>query len=110
MDSLPSADLVARGLADLRRGRETAAALLVAVARARLEDLGTPVPALPGPLDPCPELRLYRLLRRTHPTDAYSRYNALLRQIVSYTRARAPGATRTPPARRNPTRGVLSAR
>ena len=39
-------------------------------------------------------IRLFRLLSRTHGDDAFGRYNALLRRLVSFTRALDAAATR----------------
>jgi hypothetical protein len=80
---LPAAELVEQGLEDLAAGRESVAALVVAAAGARLRRLGLPVPA--GIEEA--ELRLYRVLERGDPWSAYSRYNALLREVVSFARA-----------------------
>jgi hypothetical protein len=81
--ALPAADLVEKGVEDLRRGVLSAAALLVSMAPARLREVGVDVPA---PL-PNPEIRLYELLRHEHGDDAHGRYNALVRQLVSFARA-----------------------
>jgi hypothetical protein len=81
--TLPGADLIEQGLADLDRGVESVAALLVSIGAPRLTRLGLPVPA---PL-PSPEHRLYELLRSRHGDEAHSRYNALIRRLVSYERA-----------------------
>jgi hypothetical protein len=82
-DDLPGADRVRSGLADLAAGRETEAALLVSIGAGRLRDAGLDVP--PG--FPDPEHRLYRLLSGIHGDDAHSRYNALIRLLVSFERA-----------------------
>jgi hypothetical protein len=82
-DALPGADIVRRGLADLSRGEETADALLVSIGAPRLRGAGLDLP----PTLPDPEHRLYRLLSRDHGNDAHSRYNALIRRLVSFERA-----------------------
>lgn len=79
---LPGSDLVREGLEDLSAGRETAAALLVAIGGPRLRQLGIHVP-----LVETPEHRLYDLLARDEPDSAHSRYNALIRRLVSFERA-----------------------
>ena len=60
---------------------------------AGLEDWRRGVESVPGLLAqigaPLPEHRLYELLAREHGDAAHSRYNALLRQLVSFTRSRA---------------------
>ena len=83
-DALPGADLIEAGLADLRERRETAAALLVAIGAPRLRRLGID---LPPALPKNPEHRLYELLARDDSDSAHSRYNALIRRLVSYERA-----------------------
>jgi hypothetical protein len=82
---LPGSDLIAAGLADLELGVETVPALLVSIGAPRLEALGVPVArALPHP-----EHALYERLRRDDPDSAHSRYNALVRRLVSFERALA---------------------
>ena len=80
----PGEELVTEGRRDLAQGRETVAALLVSIGAPRLGGLGEPV-ASPL-LDP--EHRLYRLLAAADSDAAHSRYNALIRRLVSYERAR----------------------
>jgi hypothetical protein len=81
---LPGADLIEAGLRDLRQGRETVEALLVAIGAPRLRSIGIDLPDnLPGN----PEHRLYHLLARDNSDSAHSRYNALVRRLVSYERA-----------------------
>ncbi len=80
---LPAAALVATGLADLERGAESVAALLVSIGAPRLSSLGLAVPhSIPDP-----ERRLYELLARDDPDSAHSRYNAYVRRLVSFARA-----------------------
>ena len=81
---LPGADLIEAGLEDLEQGRETIAALLVAIGAPRLRSIGL---NLPDRLPDNPEHRLYHLLAQENSDSAHSRYNALLRQLVSYERA-----------------------
>ena len=83
LGALPGGDLVERGLADLREGRHTPLALLVASASRRLCALGVPG-ATPIP---DAELRLYRALCDEDPTTAFARYQSLRRRLVSFTRA-----------------------
>ena len=82
--SLPGADLIEAGLRDLSTGRQTAEALLVAIGAPRLRRIGL---ALPENLPRDPEHRLYELLAKDNPDSAHSRYNALVRRLVSYERA-----------------------
>lgn len=81
--SLPGADLVERGIADLANGRETVESLLASIGAPRLQALGH---ALTEVID-SPEHRLYCLLAAEEPDAAHSRYNALIRRLVSYERA-----------------------
>ena len=80
---LPGGELVDRGIADLRAGRESEASLLVAMASPRLRALGFAVPD--GDADD-PAHRLYALLAQTDPSP-HSRYNALVGRITSFARA-----------------------
>ena len=83
-DGLPGADLIEKGLADLREHRETVEALLVAIGAPRLRNIGLDIPA---ELPDNPEHRLYHLLAQNDSDSAHSRYNALVRRLVSYERA-----------------------
>jgi len=82
---LPGAELVERGLRDLVLGIETEESLLVSLAASPLRALGIEVAV---PLADA-ELRLYGLLAARHGDAAHSRYNALVRRIVSFQRAAA---------------------
>ena len=86
--ALPGEDLIEKGLADLARGAETAEALLVSIGAPRLSRIGL---AIPRPI-PSPERRLYNLLAESDSDSAHSRYNALIRRLVSYERAAECGA------------------
>ena len=79
---LPGESLVREGLADCQAGRCTVAACLIGVAGPRLTRAGLLPAAVVSRLRE-PELQLYRLLRQ-QGGDAYSRYNALLRELVSF--------------------------
>lgn len=84
---LPGEALVRRGLADLRSGLRTVAACALDTARSRLQHDGIRWDTTsPGRQEP--ELELYELLRR-EGGDAYSRYNAILRELVSFEAALA---------------------
>jgi hypothetical protein len=69
---------------DLQNQRETIAALLVAIGAPKLRRLGL---NLPSTLPSNPEHRLYDLLSLDGPDSAHSRYNALIRKLVSFERA-----------------------
>lgn len=83
--SLPGANLVQRGVADLEAGRESAEALLVSIGAPRLRSVGI---ELTSPI-PSPEHKLYALLAREKGNAAHSAYNALIRRLVSFERAAA---------------------
>ena len=72
LDPLPGGDLVAAGIDDLARGAE------------RLRHAGV---AVPEPAFPTPERRLYDRLASEDSDSAHSRYNALIRRLVSCERA-----------------------
>ena len=80
---VPGSDLVRQGLADLRAGLETEEALLVSIGAPRLRRLGFEVAS---PFSD-PEHRLYRRLASSVHNAAHSRYNALVRRLVSFERA-----------------------
>ena len=82
---LPGEDVVREGLADMDAGRCTIPACLVAIGAPRLRRAGLIRSELPA-LQTDAELELYRLLRQAGG-DAYSGYNALLRQLVSFEQA-----------------------
>ena len=80
---LPGGDLVAKGLVDLERSEETVHSLLVSIGAPRLRQLGvyTGEQAFSNP-----EHRLYGLLAAVDSDSAHSRYNALIRRLVSFER------------------------
>jgi hypothetical protein len=80
---LPGEELVRKGQADLSRGIESVEALLVSIGAPRLERLGF---RISSPIE-TPELRLYELLAEEDSDTAHSRYNALVRRLVSFERA-----------------------
>jgi len=81
---LPGQELVRKGLVDLNAGELTVEACLVSIASPRLRQRGL----LSGgaALVPDAELVLYQLLGKAEG-DAYSRYNSLLRRLVSFEHA-----------------------
>ncbi len=82
--TLPGADLVEKGIEDLSQGIESEEALLVSMGAHRLRTrAGIDVPSELSD----PEMRLYRLLARSDSDSAHSRYNALVRRLVSFERA-----------------------
>lgn len=89
---MPGAELVEVGLAALEQlaaGTATSypvEALLLLVGAPRLRENGIHPPRVPGSPDQ-PELALYAAIAAEHPHDAHSRYNALIRRLVSFERA-----------------------
>ncbi len=83
LERLPGGDLVAQGLADLEARRETVEALLVSIGMPRLRSAGMDIPE-PWP---DPEHTLYLRLAADDADSAHSRYNALIRRLVSFERA-----------------------
>lgn len=77
---LPGGEFVDRGLEDLAYGRTTRESLGVSLAAPRLRREGVPVT---DPLED-PERRLYESLSRTEGDLAHARYNACLRELVSF--------------------------
>lgn len=84
LNALPGGAVIAAGLSDLREGRQSADGLLVLIGAPRLRQLGFDVPSLGVPH---PEHRLYETLAATGSDSAHSRYNALIRLLVSFERA-----------------------
>ncbi|MGH7816049.1 MAG: hypothetical protein ACREOR_01555, partial [Candidatus Binatia bacterium] len=76
--------LIRQGLEDLAQGRESEAALLVLIGAPRLRRLGFNI--LESEAGP-PEHKLYDLLAQSDSDSAHSRYNALIRRLVSFERA-----------------------
>ncbi len=80
---LPGANLIEKWIADLERETESIEALLASIGARRLTQLGFRVPS---PI-PSPEHRLYAVLAAREGDGAHSRYNALVRRLVSFERA-----------------------
>jgi len=83
---LPGADLVAAGIHDLQHGEFTIEALLVAIGATRLRGCGLRIPDAAGCVKR-PELALYDAICANEPANAHSRYNALVRRLVSFEQA-----------------------
>ncbi len=80
----PGEDLIVQGIDDLKDGRESVESLLVSIGAYRLRRAGIAVPR--SELEN-PEHRLYELLSKEDSDSAHSRYNALIRRLVSFERA-----------------------
>jgi len=85
LQALPGAELVLRGLRDLRAGIESTESLLVQIGATNLRLRGLEVPESQHP--DAPEHRLYARLQREHGTAAHSQHNALVRRLTSFERA-----------------------
>jgi hypothetical protein len=85
LEGLPAGDLIADGLRDLAAGHDTVPALLVLIGAPRLSALGLAVPTASTGA----EHRLYQRLATEDAMTAHSRYNALIRRLVSFERAAA---------------------
>lgn len=83
-NALPGEDIVEQGLADLRVGRDSAAAFAVLAARPRLVRAGVEVSEVAADR---PSHRLYELLDAETPGRAHARHHAIMRRITSYARA-----------------------
>lgn len=77
---MPGGDVVDAGLADLGSERVTAESLAVSIAAPRLRREGVPIGVV---LDE-PERRLYDEIERESGDLAHARFNARLRQMVSF--------------------------
>ena len=80
----PGGDLIEAGLRDLASSRGSLAADLVLIGAPRLRRLGIDVPT-DRPAGA--EQRLYLRLAAEDSRTAHSRYNALIRRLVSFERA-----------------------
>ena len=80
----PGQDLIEKGFDDLANDRETVESLLVQIGGPKLRILGFDVPESVGEL---PEHRLYKLLAAENSDAAHSRYNALIRRLISFEHA-----------------------
>lgn len=80
----PGEEMIEEGLHDLLEGKETVFSLLVMIGAPRLRRLGVPIPEISIE---SPEHRLYQKLSKIDPDAAHSRYNALIRRLVSFERA-----------------------
>lgn len=80
----PGEDIIKQGLADLADGLETVPSLLVLIGAPRLRRLGITVPASNITT---PEHRLYAVLCAQYHDAAHSKYNALIRRLVSFARS-----------------------
>lgn len=84
LEHLPGGSRIAAGLADRAAGRTGINACLVRIASPRLSKTGHLDPSEAPDLTA--ELDLYQILL-TEPGNAYGRYNALMRELISFEHA-----------------------
>jgi len=82
LKSLPGAEIVLPGLADLEAGRQSVNASAVQAAAPRLRRAGLDAPSATG--DVPPAHLLYRQLSEELGDAAHSRYNAILTRVASF--------------------------
>jgi len=85
LETLPGAEIVLAGIADLKEGRMSTDALAVQSAAPRLRSLGFEARSAEGEVPAAH--RLYQELRRELGDAAHSRYNAILSRVASFARA-----------------------
>ena len=96
---LPGEDIVRKGLSDLLEGLETVSSLLVASGLPRLKWNGLELSGVQIPSQP--EQKLYTRLREDYPENAYAKYNSLMRELSSFSRALESRLTRMAKERAN---------
>jgi len=80
----PGEEIIKQGIEDLTDGKETIESLLVSIGATRLREAGLTVPTSTFS---SPEHRLYAQLSAEDPDSAHSRYNALIRRLISFEHA-----------------------
>ena len=85
-DGLPGAHLILQGLQDLATRTESEAAFLVRIGSPKLQRCGVPMQVSSTEALEA-DHGLYHLLAQAHGNEAHGRYNALLRELVSFERA-----------------------
>lgn len=80
----PGEEIIKDGINDPLNGRESLNALLVSIGAPRLRRAGIEVPD--STIDD-PEHRLYFKLQDLHGDAAHSKYNSLIRRLVSFERS-----------------------
>ena len=85
LETLPGAEIVLAGIADLKEGRVSTDALAVQSAAPRLRSLGLEARSAEGEVPAAHQL--YLELQREMGDAAHSRYNAILRRVSKFIRA-----------------------
>ena len=86
VENLPGEGMIRKGMKDLDSGLRTVESLLIMIAWDDLKRNGLPI-TRELPLEADGEILLYDLLRASGELDAYSKYNSLIRELVSFQRA-----------------------
>ena len=86
LEGLPANDLIQQGLHDLALNRTTVAACLVKIASPKMRRSGIEM-CLSDEEALNADYELYALLGQAHGNEAHGRYNALLRELVSFEQA-----------------------
>jgi len=86
IENLPGESLIRKGLLDLHNGETTIESLLLMIAKDDLRRNGLSMER-DIDLDGDAEIALYDLLRTSGEPDSYSKYNSLVRELVSFQRA-----------------------
>lgn len=92
---MPGAELIQEGLRDYQCGRHSIPACLVRIAMPRLIRAGLMRDSTPT--DDGAELELYQLVSSSEGPQSYSRYDALLRELISFEHALDHRMTRSHP-------------
>jgi hypothetical protein len=80
---LPGAELIRQGVEDLSAGTVSISSLLVSIGASRLRSAGFEIPSVIENANH----KLYQLLANEFGNDAHSRYNGLVRRLISYEQA-----------------------
>jgi len=82
-DDLPGADLIQKGIHDLRENLVTIESMLVSIGAQRIREAGYDVPKALS----TPEERLYALIAQQEGDGAHSQYNSFIRRLISFEQA-----------------------
>lgn len=85
IETFPGGEIVTAGLGDLAAGHDSVEAAAVLMASRRLRGVGIEVPGPPAELSA--SHHLYDLLSAELGDAAHSRYNAIVRRVISFARS-----------------------
>ena len=86
LDQYPGGDLIKQGILDSQANRQTIFSCLIQIGFPTLTKMNLLPSEIQLLTQEDAELTLYRILR-SETGDAYSRYNALVRRLISFERA-----------------------